>query len=170
VSLNLEEKRFNKKIRVIFNKMFKTQSSIAEKTDHLTVFHPVAPTDRFELKIRFSLPKDTKVKNIRYALFSEQEFSECSRGLKKLKNDVYDNLRTERKRWDTDELYDLTQDLAMNRNLLKSGENGAAADYKESLRRWFEFYFQKGRKLVGNLKARKLTPKQIEMLKSLGYL
>ncbi|UCH95741.1 MAG: sulfatase-like hydrolase/transferase, partial [Candidatus Aminicenantes bacterium] len=174
VKVNLEEKNLKKRMRVIFNKRLKTELIKIEKTGHLTVFHPVTSQDRRELKINFFVPPGTKLKNIEYSFLSEQEFANYSNGLKKLENKIHSRLNTQRKNSNLDELYDLKQDMEMNKNLLQfdgvHAHKDKIAEYRKSLYQWFEFYFKKGKKLIGKHKRTKLTPRQIEMLKSLGYL
>jgi len=65
-----------------------------------------------------------------------------------------------------DEIYDLMQDMEMNKNLLRL-EGGRAHidkidDYRNSLYRWFEFYFNKGKKLIGKNKIKKKLTRVIQ--------
>jgi hypothetical protein len=175
VRINLEGKKQVNRIKVIFNNRIKTQSITNENIGYLTLFHPVTSQDRNEIKINFSLPLETKLKSIDYTFLSPQEFTSYSHGVKKMENKIHSLLSTKRKKSTIDELYHLTQDMGMNKNLLRV--DGARAhkdkidDYRKSLYRWFEFYFNKGEKLIGKKKEKKkLTSKEIEILKSLGYL
>lgn len=173
--INLQGKKQVKKIGVRFNHRLKTQTTTNENIDQLTLFHPVTTQDRNEIKINFSLPAGTTLKSIDYAFLSPREFSAYFYGVKKLENEIHSLLRTKRKNSTIDELYHLKHDMGMNRNLLR-GEGVTTykdkiIDYRQSLYRWFRFYFNKGEKLLGKFRKRKkLTSKEIEMLKSLGYL
>lgn len=175
VRVNLEGKKQGNRIKVIFNQRIKTQSITNENKGHLTIFHPVTSQDRNEIKIDFVLPLETKLKSIGYTFLSPEEFTGYSHGVKKLENKIHSLLSTKRKKSTMDELYHLKPDMEMNKNLLRV--DGALAhkdkidDYRKSLYRWFEFYFNKGKKLIGkNKRKKKLTSKEIEILKSLGYL
>jgi predicted AlkP superfamily pyrophosphatase or phosphodiesterase len=175
VRINLEEKKQVNRTGVIFNHRIKTQSITNENIDHLTLFHPVTSQDRNEIKISFSLPVETKLKSIDYTFLSPQEFSNYFHGVKKLENKIHSLLNTKRKNSTLDELYHLTHDMEMNRNLLRvdgvTTHKDKIIDYRKSLYRWFRFYFNKGEKLLGKFeKRKKLTSKEIEILKSLGYL
>jgi hypothetical protein len=175
VKINLEGENFMKRIEAVFNIRIKTRLTINEKIECLTVFHPVTSQDRNEVKINLSVPLEAKIKSIKYTFLSRQEFANSSHGVTKLENKIHSNLNTKRKNTALDEFYHLKQDMEMNKNLLR--DDGAQVlkdkidDYRKSLYRWFEFYFNKGEKLIGkNKKKKKLTSKEIEILKSLGYL
>lgn len=182
VRISLEEKEQAKKekkqvnrVRVFFNYRLKTHSIANENTGHLTLFHPVTSLDRNEIKIDFFLPLGTKLKSIDYTFLSPQEFNDYSQGAKKLENKIYSLLQTRRKNSTLDEIYDLRHDMEMNKNLLRVDDPQAHKDkideYRKSLYQWFEFYFDKGEKLIGKNKIKKeLTSKEIKILKSLGYL
>jgi predicted AlkP superfamily pyrophosphatase or phosphodiesterase len=175
VRITLEEKEQVNRVRVYFNHRLKSQAITNKNIGHLTLFQPVTTQDRNEIKIDFFLPLGTKLKSIDYTFLSPQEFNDYSQGAKKLENKIYSLLQTRRKNSTLDEIYDLMQDMEMNKNLL--WHEGAHSykdkidDYRKSLYRWFEFYFNKGEKLIGKNKIKKkLTSKEIEILKSLGYL
>lgn len=175
LKIDLEEENFINRVGVVFNKRLQTQLTINEKTKHLTVFHPVTSQDRNEVKINLTVPLEVKIKSMEYTFLSRQEFAKYSHGVKKLENKIHSNLNTKRKNAALDEFYHLKQDMEMNRNLLRVYGVQTYKDnidgYKKSLYRWFEFYFNKGEKLIGkNKKKKKLTSKEIEILKSLGYL
>jgi predicted AlkP superfamily pyrophosphatase or phosphodiesterase len=175
VRIILEEKKPVNQIRVIFNQRIKSQSIANENIKHLTIIHPVTSQDSNEIKISFSFPAETKLKSLDYAYLSPQEFNDYSPGAKKLENKIHSLLQTWRKNSTLDEIYHLKQDIEMNKNLLR-GEGAQAYqdkidDYRQSLYRWFEFYFNQGVKLIGpNKEKKKLTSKEIKILKSLGYL
>ena len=175
VRITLEEKKQVSRVRVFFNHRLKSQAIANENTGHLTLFHPVTSLDRNEIKIDFFLPLGTKLKSVEYAFLSPPEFNDYSRGVKTLENKIYSLLQTRRKNSTRDEIYDLMQDMEMNKNLLRVEDGGAFKDkiddYRKSLYQWFEFYYNKGEKLIGkNMIKKKLTAKEIEILKSLGYL
>lgn len=175
VKINLEGKNFMNRIEAVFNKRIKTKLIINEKIEHLTVFHPVTSQDRNEVKINLSLPLEAKIKSIEYIFLSQQEFANYSHKVTKQENKIHSSLSTKRKNTALDELYHLKQDMEMNKNLLRVNgprvHKDKVDDYRKSLYRWFEFYFNKGEKLIGkNKKKKKLSSKEIEILKSLGYL
>jgi len=175
VRITLEEKKRASRIRVYFNHRLKTQTVANKNTGPLTLFHPVTSEDRNEIKIDVFLPLGTKLKTIDYTFLSLQEFNDYSRGVKTLGNKIHSLLQTRRKNSTLDEIYDLMQDMEMNKNLLRvdgfQAHKDKIEDYRKSLYQWFEFYFNKGKKLIGRNRIKKeLTPKEIEILKSLGYL
>jgi len=175
LGINLQGKKQVKQIGVIYNHRIKTHSITNENIEHLTLFHPVTTQDRNEIKINFSLPAGTTLKSIDYTFLSPRQFSNYSHGVIKLENKIHSLLSTKRKNSTMDELYQLTHDMEMTRNLLLAEgvttHKDKTIDYRQSLYRWFRFYFNKGEKLLGKFKKRKkLTSKEIEMLKSLGYL
>lgn len=175
VKVGLEKKNFKKKAWVLFNRRLQTKFSTDRKIESLTVFHPITPMDRYEFRLRFLVAPEAKLKNLKVALLSEQEFLRYSNKLTKLNNNIFSKLNTQRKKIKIDELYHLKHDLEMNKNLLKiEGFNvykDKITDYRNSLYRRFEYYFNKGIKLLGRSKKRvKLTAEQIKMLESLGYI
>ena len=175
VRVDLEEKNYNKKIRTWFNHRLFNQLVINRKLNHFTVWHPITTMDRLDFKIGCYVAADTKFKEIKYSILSEQEFLKYADQLGRLDNRIVTKLRTNRKESTIDELFDLEKDWAMNKNLLKTKGiipfKNKIADYKKLLYKRFEFYYMKGKKLLGKVtKKRELTKKELEMLKSLGYL
>ena len=175
VRIEIEGKKQVYRSRVFFNQRLKSQVIANENIGPLTLFHPVTTQDRNEIKIEFFLPLETKIKSLDYTFLSPQEFNDYAPGVKKLENKIHSLLQTRRKNSTLDELYHLMQDMEMNKNLLR-GEGARAhqdkiADYRESLYRRYESYFNRGEKLIGPGKEKKkLTSKEIKILKSLGYI
>jgi hypothetical protein len=131
--------------------------------------------DRFDFEIGCYVAADTTFKEIKYSILPEQEFLKYANQLNRLDNRIVTKLRTNRKGSTIDELFNLETDWAMNKNLLKPTGiipfKNKIADYKKLLYKRFEFYYMRGKKLLGKVtKKRTLTKKELEMLKSLGYL
>jgi hypothetical protein len=175
VRINLKGEKQAKRIEVVFNNRVKTRSISNEQRGQFTLFHPVTSQDRNEIKMDFLLPLEAELHGIDYTFLSPQEFSSYSPEMKEYKNQIHSLLNTKRKNSTLDELYNLKQDIEMNKNLLRidgiNSHKDIINEYRKSLYLWFEFYHKKGVKLLGKAKkGKKLTPKEIKILKSLGYI
>ena len=174
LKVKLKESNVWKKIRIKFCYRLMTQLVTEEKMDTMTIVCPVNTLDRMSYTIKFVILPITKITGIEYAVLSKDEFMEYSNSMQKLKNDMFPKLWTMRKYSENDELFDLTNDIYMNKNLLKNNEKKYSTDvhtYKGQTYNLFEFYYKKGKKLFNHQKkVRVLSEKQKEMLKTLGYL
>lgn len=174
LKVELKESNVWKKIRIKYCGRLRTQFTSEEKMDNLTIVSPINALDRMNYTIKFVILPITKITNIEYAVLSKDEFREYSNSMQKLKNDMFPKLWTMRKYSENDELFDLTNDMYMNKNLLSNNEKKYSIDvdtYKGQIYNLFEFYYKKGKKLFNHQKkVRILSDKQKEMLKTLGYL
>lgn len=170
----LTEKTFKKKIRVWFNQRLFTQWVTDRKMENFTLFHPVTTYDRLRLQVTLYLAQDTRVNELGYAFLSAKEFREYEGQLEKLDNRIVTKLRTQRKGSPSDELFDLGADVAMKRNLLDKenpAQSNRASLYKGILYKRFKKHFDKALQILGaDGQRKKLSGKDLEMLKSLGYL
>lgn len=118
------------------------------------------------------LHKGTKIEKLSYVFISGEEFKPYSRHNQKINNDVFERLMTRRKNKKGHELYDLSVDTGMLRNLLVSTKfKTAVAEHRESLYAAYKKFFQKKIIILKGVERNKeLTKKQKDMLRSLGYL
>ncbi len=174
LKVKLKESNVWKKIRIKFCYRLMTQLVTEEKIDTLTIVHPVNTLDRMDYTIKFFILPITKITSIEYAVLSKDEFQKYSGSLQKIKNDMFPKLWTRRRSSEKDELFDLVNDIEMNKNLLRDNKEKYPVDtdiYNDQIYKLFEFYYKKGKALFHHQKKIKpLSQEQKKMLKTLGYM
>ncbi|MCP5108326.1 MAG: sulfatase [bacterium] len=151
--------------------LVKTISTLNDKTDKtVTAYFPITPLDTLTGVIQNK--KETEITNLRYAILPEAEFLTYSLSKQAVENDIFKNLKSLRKNKPGDELYFLDTDMAMKRNVLTLGGNRQkAVEGKKKIYRFLEFYRRAKKRFPGKSgRAKPLTEKEKDMLKSLGYL
>jgi hypothetical protein len=174
LKVKLKESNVWKRIRIKFCYRLMTQLDTEEKMDTLTIVHPVNTLDRMIYTVKFVILPITKITSIEYAVLSKDEFQEYSGSLQKIKNDMFPKLWTRRRSSEKDELFDLVNDIEMNKNLFKDSKEKYPVDadiYNDQIYKLFEFYYKKGKTLFHHQKMIKpLSQEQKKMLKTLGYM
>lgn len=157
-----------------FNQRLTTQWNFDESVKSFTVAQQVTTLDRYQLKFDIVTEPGTEIINLNYALLTEKEFAGIAGLFQRQQSRVYRFLRTPRKKIKMDELFNLEDDPGMLKNLLETGPEKYADQvpgYRAAIFKWFKHYRSRGRKLFGGRsKGQLLTDKQVQMLKSLGYL
>lgn len=139
----------------------------------LNVIYPITTVDGLVATLRFKqgVPLE-KLANVRYAVISRKELPAAGVKQKTIDNTIYKYLMTPRKNTSIDELYDLSTDTAMERNMIgRKDLKATVIEFKKLIYASFKYYFlKKNQVLKGSKTKTELTPKEKEMLKSLGYL
>jgi len=140
-----------------------------EEIEHLNIIYPVTIMD--SIIVNLELNNGTIVDNVRYTYISKQEFPGDST-VRKIKNKIYEKLLTRRKDKRKNELFDLSSDIKMERNLVGSKRlKPIIQEYGKLIYSAFKYYYEKKNRLLKGSKSKKnLTKEDKEMLKSLGYL
>lgn len=136
-----------------------------------TVYLPVTPIDG--ITAYFTFKKNGDIKNPRYSFVPEKVFQGISNSMTRVENKrIFNALKTPRKNFRRNELFNLTTDFAMKDNLVKFKQHRArVVEGTNTIYRLLESHLKRARQLLGKRKKPKpLTEKEKEMLKSLGYL
>lgn len=146
--------------------------NVAEKVHdrQIDVIYPVSVLD--ELRFRLKLEKGTNVENLRYSILEKKDFPQKSAFLRTQKNQIYNKISSKRKRRKEDEFFNLSHDMGMRDNLIAKREHKPVIlKLRKMMYTLFKYYSLNGKKLLKGGKAiKKLTKKDKDMLKSLGYL
>jgi hypothetical protein len=148
-----------------------SRRSSENKKIAVTAYFPLTPLDRLTGAV--GIKEKTRISGLRYAFLSETECLKYLENSTKIKNErVFSILKSTRKFKKTDELYNLSRDMKMIRNLLpvKKKWLAKAVEMKKKIYDFLSFYLKETTNLLGETRPGKLTPKEKEMLKSLGYL
>jgi hypothetical protein len=136
----------------------------------LDVLYPVTVVD--DVRIRLQLQKGTRLENFRYAYISKKDFPRGYGFLRKCRNGIFKRIRTQRKEKTHDEFFDLSEDTAMQHNLVFERKNKPISImYRKLIYGALKYYILRKNKLLkGGREIREITPEERETLKSLGYL
>jgi hypothetical protein len=156
-------------------RLFFGRLSLPDGTNSFTVYIPVTFIDEFTLLIK---GKGKKVPQIScsHTFLSKKGFSSLPdsvlKGLKSLKSEVFLKLRSLRKNFPGDELYDLEPDFGMNINLINDQKTPVDPGVlQKKVRHYFLEYRNMRAEILGSIKkGKKYSADEINKLKSLGYL
>jgi len=134
-----------------------------------TIIFPTVFRDRVESRIKFDT--GTSIDNIRYTYITRKEFLQLKEVDGKRKNRIFNKILTLRKKNPQDELFDLSNDIDMEKSLAAEKRlKPLITRYKKLIYNAFNYYYQKGEKIVRGMKIQELSEEDRKMLKSLGYL
>ena len=164
-----ENRGFSVKVKTLPN-MSTKEVHIDHKIKHLNIIYPATIPDH--ISVNLELKKGTVIEKLGYTFIREKEFLQHPGFKQKMKNGVFDRLKTLRKDKEEDEFFDLTCDPGMENNLIKKNKFTAKIrEYKKLIYAAFNYYYQKKKLLLKKFKQkRSLTGKEKKQLESLGYL
>jgi arylsulfatase A-like enzyme len=140
----------------------------------LNIIYPVTTVDGLVVHLKFKEGNPgAHIKNVRYTWITKDELpAPESVKLQTIENVIYKHLMTPRKKTVSDEFFDLSGDMAMEKNLVKLDKlKPTMIQYRKLIYTAFKYYFKKKDKILKGGKVKTdLTEKEKEMLKSLGYL
>ncbi len=144
------------------------------RTGTVTCFFPITPLDTPRGFVYTK--KGTKIANPRYAVIPAGTFR-TEVNLENIETKisghyVFEQLGTLRKHHTSDELFNLGTDFAMEKNRLKThAAEAGVMEMKKSIYRYLKFYRKENKRVLRDSdRSRKLSKRDMEMLKSLGYL
>lgn len=139
-------------------------------TGTVTAYVPLTPLDRLTFYI--NRKRSTGITGLRYAVIPGMELPGPSFSKIKIKSDVYRALRTHRRFWDRDQVFNLDTDFKMLDNLIETGDYTAEITKgQKNIYRYLKFYWNEKMKVLGKTtRSKPLTKKETDMLKTLGYL
>jgi len=170
VSADIEE---NKGLRLrvkVLPFLFTKMQRVSGKIKHLNIIYPVTVMDR--LIITLKPAEGTVVKNFKVAVVPEKELIPETLSNNKIENKIFNDLLTLRKKKKQDELFDLSSDFVMEKNLIEvKSFKPLIVRSKKLIYAAFKFFKQqKNILLKGNTEEKHLSAEDKKMLKSLGYL
>jgi arylsulfatase A-like enzyme len=170
-----ENTRFNLKVKV-FPHFFSDTVPVELQSSSLEVIYPVTVVDKLSLHLVFKNGPGANVNNPRYAFIPAAEFPRDRAvnelGYRKLSNKLWRLLLTPRKGSKKDELFDLSEDIAMENNLVDAEDlKPVVMEYKKLIYSAFRYFDEKKHALLnGVLSKKSLSNEEKKMLESLGYL
>jgi hypothetical protein len=137
-----------------------------------SIIYPVAIRDRILVNIEPKQGSFVDIDNMKVAFISKQEFQGDLDSIQIIENKIYRKFPTLRKNKEEDEFFNLSSDIGMKDNLVKSEQfKSKILKYHKMSYTAYKYYYQKGRKLMsGKMTKENLTEEEKKILKSLGYL
>lgn len=160
---------------VTFNQRLQNHCQLPPRSGVITIAQPVTPLSRYQVKLEIFSDPDVRISDIRYAFLTPELFAPLAQQFTIQTAPMFHSLKTKRKFKAGDEVFNLDSDPGMFINLLDNTgvlpSSFNAPDFQRSIQRWFSLYYEKGRKQFGGRVPGKMQGRrQIELLKSLGYL
>ncbi|NIM13822.1 MAG: sulfatase-like hydrolase/transferase [Candidatus Aminicenantes bacterium] len=149
--------------------LFTSEETVPADVEHLDIIYPITVLDR--IKVHLYLNQETVINNLEYAVILKKEFPKKA-VTREIKNEIYQKLLTLRKKKSKDEFFNLSNDIRMEKNLVDvKTHKPFILEYRKLIYSAYKYYLRKKSWLLKGAKDQdKLTAKDKEMLKSLGYL
>ncbi|UCC39948.1 MAG: hypothetical protein JSV96_00340, partial [Candidatus Aminicenantes bacterium] len=114
----------------------------------------------------------THIDNFRYSIIKDAGLSTEQQFFRRIDNRIFNNLLTQRKKKKIDELFYLTNDIAMEKNLIQEDRyKPMIKERKKQIYAAFKYYLQREERLTkGNKVDLRLSEEDKRILRSLGYL
>jgi arylsulfatase A-like enzyme len=144
---------------------------VAKDAKTFTIVYPLTIRDRFFVLFHPQSGTEIDPESVRYALISDKQLP-TNAGLEKLDNQVHKKMMTLRKDKTQSELYDVSTDVDMIKDIAADKKFiSRMVGYKKLIYGAYKFFYQKRSKLLkGTMQKESYSEKEKEMLKSLGYL
>jgi hypothetical protein len=145
---------------------------IPAKVKTLTVICPTAVQDRILFLVEPQTGTIIDTDHLRYAFFSKPGLPVDLDSLQEVKNGIFNDFPTLRKKKDKDEFFDLSTDVGMKTDLVELKKfMPHILEYHKMSYAAYEYYYRKGKKLLkGTMTKEDLTEEEKKILKTLGYL
>lgn len=150
--------------------LFTTKKKIPGDFKQVDIIYPV--TIRDSVAVMLHPRPETKLDNLRYAFITANSLPPHNSRLVEIKNKIYTRLFTARKKKRSNEIYNLSTDTPMKNNLIEEQKlKPVIVASKKLIYKIFEYYLKKKEQFLrGKTGKENLSPEDIKMLKSLGYL
>jgi arylsulfatase A-like enzyme len=145
--------------------------TIPKNEKFIEVIYPVTIRDRIFFHLKPAAGTEIDTENLTYAFINRKEFPQNT-NMQTMQNQVFEKLVTLRKDNRLNEIYDLTSDVAMVKNLQENKKLTAKMiQYRKLIYAAYRYFTEKRNKLLrGTMSKENYSEKEKEMLKSLGYL
>lgn len=153
LNMQLEEKNPNKVLKFIFNHKLRTRVEYNEKAANLTILYPTSTLDGNTLYVEMLYPLDTRVSNLKYGILNRKQVKVIKADLQIMPNEIFTQMTSKRKDSSFDELFDITADPGMMKNLLlvqtDAKLQGQINTMRQTLFNLYKKYWSNGMKMYG---------------------
>lgn len=150
--------------------MYTSPKKIPAEFKQVDIIYPA--TIRDSLTVFLTINPGTRFSNLRFAYIPKMDLPPDHKQRIKINNIVFKRLLTQRKKRQYNEIYDISTDAAMENNLIGQRKlKPIIVKSKKLIYKVFEYYLKRMQQILKGKKGKEtLSPEDIEMLKSLGYL